>query len=459
MFIIIAVSISQIYAQYSTSLHVARLRTRLPDLERVNRNIEEYRKSDARLTILDRNNRPVSGIIVHINQITNDFLFGVTPEYFIFPETVKLAGASESVESEKIFHRTRWTLLSDEKVEQLKGLIDNLGLNMLNLNYFYWNDYEPLHGFFPVDEPAMKVADWALSRGYILKGHPLVWANRNDGSAAWVSELMKQDPEEARQALENSVRRKVRMFKGKIKIWDVVNEPIRNQLFAQIDPDFILHAFQWTKEEDPDALLTYNETGLIGNDDRIDAFYDLIKDALDKGAHIDIIGIQAHQQGNWFLSVDKIYQNLDKLAEFGIPLHITEVTVPLGNEMVHPMGLSFGEIDERLQGEWLRTYYRIFFSHPAVTGLNYWNIYQAWMPGADLVREDLSEKPIYKAMQDLLKNEWKTRLHESTNAGGTIAFRGFHGKYVVYAKDKNGNEKTWSIHVKKDEVNNFRLSY
>ena len=81
------------------------------------------------------------------------------------------------------------------------------------------------------------------------------------------------------------------------------------------------------------------------------------------------------------------------------------------------------------------------------------------MPGGDLLRDDLSKKPIYYAMQDLFKNEWKTRFKKSPDAGGTIAFRGFHGKYVVLAQDKDGNEKSWSVDIKKGEENNFKLSF
>jgi len=159
------------------------------------------------------------------------------------------------------------------------------------------------------------------------------------------------------------------------------------------------------------------------------------------------------------LSVETIYTDIDKFAQFGLPIHITEFDVPMGGAIVSPTGAKFGVMDEERQAEYLRIYYRILFSHPSVTGINYWNIYKAWMRGGELLRNDLSEKPIYKAMQDLLKNEWKTRLSDSSDKSGTVTFKGFHGKYVIYAQDKNGNDKTWNIHVKKGERNNFRLSF
>ena len=60
-------------------------------------------------------------------------------------------------------------------------------------------------------------------------------------------------------------------YKGKIKVWDVVNEALadggtnilRNSLWTEIiGPDFIAKAFQYAHEADPDAILRYNDYGL-----------------------------------------------------------------------------------------------------------------------------------------------------------------------------------------------------
>ena len=61
-------------------------------------------------------------------------------------------------------------------------------------------------------------------------------------------------------------------YKGKIKVWDVVNEALadgtgtnvlRSSLWSEIiGPDFIAKAFQYAHEADPDALLRYNDYGL-----------------------------------------------------------------------------------------------------------------------------------------------------------------------------------------------------
>ena len=63
-------------------------------------------------------------------------------------------------------------------------------------------------------------------------------------------------------------------YKGKIKVWDVVNEAVadggtnilRNSLWLQIiGPDFIAKAFEYAHEADPDAILRYGIQACAGS--------------------------------------------------------------------------------------------------------------------------------------------------------------------------------------------------
>ena len=78
--------------------------------------------------------------------------------------------------------------------------------------------------------------------------------------------------EELLQRMRDHIHTVVGRYKGKIKVWDVVNEAIadgsgtnmlRNSLWLEIiGPDFIAKAFQYAHEADPDAILRYNDYGL-----------------------------------------------------------------------------------------------------------------------------------------------------------------------------------------------------
>jgi len=80
-------------------------------------------------------------------------------------------------------------------------------------------------------------------------------------------------------------------------------------------------------------------------------------------------------------------------------------------------------------------FYRLWFSHPAVHAITWWNFPDgAAAPGEDFVDSglldpNLDPKPAYRALHDLIRQQWRTRLELTTDVAGTVRFRGFHGEY------------------------------
>ena len=108
--------------------------------------------------------------------------------------------------------------------------------------------------------------------------------------------------------------------------------------------------------------------------------------------------------------------------------------------------------DEDIQAELLRGVYTTFFSHPAMEAIIYWNLvdgYAAFAPLGDmthgenyfhggLMRFDMSEKPSFRVLKDLIHKEWHT--DGSVKASdGKAKFRGFYGDYdiVIHADGKS----------------------
>ena len=123
-------------------------------------------------------------------------------------------------------------------------------------------------------------------------------------------------------------------YKGKIKVWDVVNEAIadggtnilRNSLWLQIiGPDFIAKAFQYAHEADPDAILRYNDYGLE-NPAKRRKLITLIKSLQEQKVPVMAIGSQAHVNVS-SPSFETMDQTLTELATLGLPIHITELDV------------------------------------------------------------------------------------------------------------------------------------
>ena len=162
---------------------------------------------------------------------------------------------------------------------------------------------------------------------------------------------------------------------------------------------------------------------------------------------IDAVGLQFHmfhganmesvvREVRPYYDPQRVFDVMDTYAALGKPLQITEITIPAYSE---------DPGDEETQAEILRELYRIWFSHPAMKAIIYWNLpdgYAAFAQPGDfskgenlyyggLCRFDMTPKPAYRVIRDLFGREWRTNFER--DVGGRFAFRGFHGTYELEA--------------------------
>jgi endo-1,4-beta-xylanase len=140
--------------------------------------------------------------------------------------------------------------------------------------------------------------------------------------------------DELLQRMRDHIHTVVGRYKGKVKVWDVVNEAIadgegtnvlRNSLWLQIiGPDFIAKAFEYAHEADPDAILRCNDYGLE-NPEKRRKLITLIKSLQDQKVPVHAIGSQAHL--NVSTSFEVMDQALTEMETLGLPIHITELDV------------------------------------------------------------------------------------------------------------------------------------
>ena len=138
--------------------------------------------------------------------------------------------------------------------------------------------------------------------------------------------------EELIERMRDHIHTVVGRYKGKIKVWDVVNEALadgggdnilRSTYWTQIiGDDFIAMAFRFAHEADPDAILRYNDYGLENRGKR-EKLKKLVKQLQDEGVPIHAIGSQTH------INVNTTFQTMDQtltdLESIGLPIHITEL--------------------------------------------------------------------------------------------------------------------------------------
>lgn len=131
-------------------------------------------------------------------------------------------------------------------------------------------------------------------------GHCLIWHSQLapwfcvDGKGNNVS------PEILKQRMKDHITTIVSRYKGRIKGWDVVNEAIeddgtwrKSPFYDILGEEFILLAFEYAHEADPDVELYYNDYAMSKPEKR-EAAIKLIKMLQDRGLRIDAVGMQGH---------------------------------------------------------------------------------------------------------------------------------------------------------------------
>jgi endo-1,4-beta-xylanase len=140
--------------------------------------------------------------------------------------------------------------------------------------------------------------------------------------------------EELLQRMHDHIQTVVGRYKGKIKIWDVVNEALsdggtnvlRTSLWTEIiGPDFIAKAFEYAHEADPDAILRYNDYSLE-NPAKRRKLITLIKSLQEQHVPVMAIGSQTHVSVS-SPSFEEEDKALTEMETLGLPIHITELDV------------------------------------------------------------------------------------------------------------------------------------
>jgi endo-1,4-beta-xylanase len=184
-------------------------------------------------------------------------------------------------------------------------------------------------------------------------------------------------------------------YKGKVKVWDVVNEALsdsapevlrRSPWSVIIGPDFIAKAFEYAHEADPDAILRYNDYGLENPEKRV-KLMKLIKTLQERNVPIHAIGSQAHC--NVSTTFEAMDLALTEMQALGLPIHITELDVNSAAAGQRGTGADIGSSASATQGGLVsdsesrlaQAYagiFRAFFKHKdAIDVVTFWGVNDA----------------------------------------------------------------------------------
>jgi len=273
-------------------------------------------------------------------------------------------------------------------------------------------------------ERASRGVDWLHEAGFDVRGHVLVWPGWNELPSAL--KRLKDDKAKLRDAVSTHIREVVTAMKGRLEQWDVVNEPFTNHDILDIlGYDVMVDWFKLARSIDPKPKLYINDFAILsgggGTTAHRDHYEKMIQLLVDKGAPFDGIGMQGHF-GSSLTSPDDLMAILDRYGKFKKDIAVTEFDVVVE--------------DEELAGNYVRDFYTVLFSHPAVTTLTMWGFWDSnhWKKNAVMYHDDWSLKPGGQAYRDLVLGKWKTRAEGKTDAAGQYKTRGFKGQYDVVVK-------------------------
>jgi endo-1,4-beta-xylanase len=200
-----------------------------------------------------------------------------------------------------------------------------------------WTDVRPNRDQFKFDF-VDEVLAFAEANGMTMRGNTLVWyAAMPD----WTKQI--GNAAEAERELTIHIERVVSRYRGRIKTWHVVNEPIDDPVkgkAAALRPSIWLQhlgdryidlAFRLAHQADPSAELLLNEYDIETVDEnaqlRRQALLALARDLLARGVPLHGVGLQGHLTGHSRIDRDGLSQLVAEFRSLGLSVHITELDV------------------------------------------------------------------------------------------------------------------------------------
>lgn len=430
--------------------------------KKIERGIAEYRKGLFSVNVKDEFGKAVEGAKIKVVLKKHEFKFGCS--LFLLDEF-------DNDEKNKLYRN------------KFKKVF-NYGIAPL-----YWDTLEPEPGKLRFEKNSPKIyrrpsldliKEYCEENEIRMKGHCLMYNSFNPN---W----MPQKRRELKIAVDKRAREIAERYGNDFVDLDVVNEMVmvyknaygelgmRNYPITD-DKEHAKWCFETAKRYFPHSTLFWNEgtiasfgTGEAGYFGDKSVYWLMLKRHISEGIPIGGIGMQFHayeEPEDWehkeLYNPLRVTDVFDMYSEFNLPIHISEISIP---------SWSNSHETEFLQAELVKRMYKLWFSQKNVDAVVWWNMVDgtAYNGGtnesadenrfhAGLLRNDLSEKPAYKALDDLINKTWHTHEELITDVNGNVYFEGYFGDYdiVVTYNDKKSDI---TLPFLKENTGYYNLTY
>ncbi len=274
---------------------------------------------------------------------------------------------------------------------------------------------------------------WAQTNRMKVRGHVLVYPNEPGYTTpTWLLNMESQlNPQQVRDLLKDYIYTVAGRYKGKIAMWDVVNEAIadsqntrpfnlRNSFwYRKLGTEFLVLAFKYAAEADPDAKLYYNDYNIERSGWKADSVVNMLNFIRQSGAKVDGIGLQYHIGATEQIAPnDAHYQVVNKFELNNYDWQITELDVSVDVVQYPSTNPLFGivpvrETDLVMQSKVYDNVFRLGLSTSRCKGIQMWGITDShsWIPeftngtrgAALLLNAGYGRKPAYASLYKLLR--------------------------------------------------------
>ena len=379
--------------------------------------IERIRKGNLLVHVVDAKNEPVTGATVSVEMTRHAFPFGTAVDNIYLRDTPE-----------------------SRKYRQMTQQLFTMVVPGCALKWPEWEGrYSDASGVPYSRDDALRLVSLLRSQGMIVRGHNLVWPS-------WSNEPflkpLEKTPKLLADRVNAHVRDEVQALRGKCADWDVINEPFDNHdLMDVLGRQSMVDWYQIAHQADPKARLFLNDYNIIEADgenvEHIKLFNDTVRYLQENHAPLSGLGLQSHF-GDMVTPPEHLLKELDELAQKGLILEGTEFDVDSS--------------DEQLRADYLRDYYTVMFSHPAVHAIVMWGFWAGddYLPKAALFDKDWHVRANGKTYMDLVLHQWWTMDAGLTDGQGSYHVRGFLGDYRIKVTDRKGHTVSLGAQILKN---------
>ncbi|XP_041351370.1 endo-1,4-beta-xylanase 3-like isoform X2 [Gigantopelta aegis] len=259
------------------------------------------------------------------------------------------------------------------------------------------------------------------SHGIKVRGHNIVWGTTDQHVPDWVKPLYGDD---LRQAVTTRVTDIVSKTRDMVEHWDVNNEILHGYFFEKRvnNANYSLDIFSLAHQTAPNVKMFLNDYNVLSKSYSTGAYVTQALQFQAAGVGLYGIGAQCHFNDGTIPSPTILKARLDTLAEVGLPIWVTELSIVSDN---------YTKLADMFE-----TVLRVLYAHPAVEGIMFWGFWgpihgygeqAALVSGPEFTINAAGERVL-----DLFENQWMTRKYRKLSLfGDQFSVDGFHGDYLV----------------------------